>query len=182
MGRDIGFVREEIGFHGFWDVHEIRETGLVIGHNVKTHRSDDDFMHDFYEDYGVLLWMDKDGNLKKKCNKKVMLEEQRTRPMDFVKVWDVPIEIGDYGVEAVNWRGEEYAEREVSVFQIEDIIPRNDRGGAFELVTKHIGHITHENSFEAISVKEIQEKFDEKFWKGVKKASKIPKKITESDE
>ena len=176
MGRDIDFAGSELSFHGHNPLYKSKE-GMVISHNVKTHRTGLHASDDPYEDYGVLLWMDKDGNLKEKGNKKVRLESQSYQPTDFVKTWDVPIEIGDYGVEAVSWFGGKHIGRTVRVFRVKGFGSYLGYDYKFRVITECVGSIVQEDSLESISIKEIQGEFDEKFWKGVEKALKIPKEF-----
>lgn len=168
MGRDIDFARNEISHHGYHYL-ETSDHKTYITHNVKSHRTGYHHSSDYYEDYGVLLWMDKDGNLKKRRKKYIDFEEEAYQPKDFLETWEVSIEIGDYCVQAVcNF---ESMERYVSVSKVKDIIPSLC---GYQVMTEDVGIIKKQGDLE-ITTSEIHDVFDEKFWKGVEKASKIPK-------
>jgi hypothetical protein len=152
-----------------------KKSGAFIARNVKAHRTGFYHSNNPYEDYAVLFWMDENGNLKKKGKKRLQLEYQVYEPRDFVKTWDIPIEIGDYGIEVMNQlQGDFIGRTRILIFQVEEFY-RNESwidAEYYEIRTRDIGELS-KVSLE-MPVEEIQKEFDEKFWNAIKKALKIP--------
>ena len=197
MGRDIDFARNELNFALSRFDYSEKERSYVC-RDAETHRTGLHHYDDPYEDYGVLLWLDKDGRIKQKGKYEIMLEGESYQPKDFIKTGEVKVEKGDYLVRVVrvcgeNFAGKDYEEKEVEVFELIDVkyegfetcyieddsgekIWEDIRERKYDLCTIEVGSICEKGGvWEPFANKAIEETFDRKLWKGVKRATRVPK-------
>ena len=190
MGKDIGFAHNEIR-NALDDIDYSPKHRSLVGINVKTHRTGYSFGYDEYEDYGALVWIDKDGVKKKKIGKKrIRWEYESYEPKDYVKRRKVLLEHGDYGIQV------EYyfiSNRfKMRVFRLKDVVYQgfekcfveDDKGRCIwekiqkrqyaihtEVIKEYVGEIPERNKL----LEWIHAEFDTKFWGILEETTRVPK-------